>query len=376
MRKELLIVIPAYNEKDNIENTVNLDDPNEPNTNSLQNHNFMQSVFDNKNRNHYHFPNEQLPSVVQSEQKQNCALHKQTSTMFLANKEITALLEFGNKVILLGSKDGGLSYIKIETVNNKNSFKKIYCYPICKEAISHMCRIDNMKIAVSSLDGKVSIYNITETGVRHLNTLSLHKGLARMVVLGDNNTCLSCGSDGYVCKIDVSSFRAQHILKEDSEITSIFKLNQSRRDILITSCLDSFSLGLWNLTTNQKEFTIPNVHSFSPNGIIELPGKRIVVANYSEPISLTLIDINSGRIIRRIKDKTFIKANTSIYLRENSLYCISNKSFCQISLHSFDIENKLIDPEIKSRAGLTTRENGKYILIPNSKNGINVYTFP
>ena len=78
-----------------IENTVNLDDPNEPNTNSLQNHNFMQSVFDNKNRNHYHFPNEQLPSVVQSEQKQNCALHKQTSTMFLANKEITALLEFG-----------------------------------------------------------------------------------------------------------------------------------------------------------------------------------------------------------------------------------------------------------------------------------------
>ena len=165
------------------------------------------------------------------------------------------------------------------------------------------------------------------------------------------------------------------MFKEDSEITSIFKLNKSRQDIVITSCLDSFSLGFWNYFTKTKEASISKVHSFYPNGIIELPGERIIVANYSEPISLCLIDIRRQQIVDRIEDKKYIKATTSLYLQGNNIYCISNKSFCQISLSPFKIENKLIDPEIKPRAGLIMVENGKYILIPNTKNGINVYTF-
>ena len=196
-----------------------------------------------------------------------------------------------------------------------------------------------------------------------------------MVISLNNSTCLSCGSDGYVCKIDLLSSKMEHICKEDSEITSIIKLNKSRQDILITSCLESFSLGFWNYTTKRKETSISNVHSFYPNGIIELPEERIIVANYSEPILLCLIDIRRKQIVQRIEDKKYIKATTSLYLQDNNIYCISNKSFCQISLSSFKIENKLIDSEIKPRAGLITVENGKYILIPNSKSGINVYSF-
>ena len=290
-------------------------------------------------------------------------------------KEITALLELRNKMILLGSKDGFLTLIKIEIINNKSSFRKIVTQPISKEPISHMCILDSLKIAASSLDGRVYMCCITESNISVRATVQAHKGFARMVISLNNSTCLSCGSDGYVCKIDLLSSKMEHICKEDSEITSIIKLNKSRQDILITSCLESFSLGFWNYTTKRKEESISNVHSFYPNGIIELPEERIIVANYSEPISLFLIDIRKKQIVQRIEDKKYIKATTSLYLQDNNIYCISNKSFCQISLSSFKIENKLIDSEIKPRAGLITVENGKYILIPNSKSGINVYSF-
>jgi hypothetical protein len=358
------------------ENSIKPFDSNDFNIdNNIQYHHHLnQSVYGSGNQNHDYFPNEQRP-LIPSEQQQSCALNKQSTKMLLANKEITALLELRNKMILLGSKDGFLTALKVEIVNNKSSFKKIATQPISKEPISHMCIIDSIKIAASSLDGKVYICYITESNITVQAKVQAHKGFARMVILLNNYTCLSCGSDGYVYKIDLLSSKLEPICKEDSEITSIFKLNKSRQDIVITSCLDSFSLGFWNYIRKTKEASIPKVHSFYPNGIIELPEEKIIVANYSEPISLCLIDIRRKQIVCRIEDKKYIKATTSLYLQGNNIYCISNKSFCQISLSSFKIENKLIDPEIKPRAGLIMVENGKYILIPNSKNGINVYTF-
>ena len=357
-----------------IENSIKPHDSNYFNIDNNIHHHLNQSIFGTGNQNYDCFPNEQRP-LIPSEQQQSCALNKQSTKMLLANKEITALLELRNKMILLGSKDGFLTALKVEIVNNKSSFKKIATQPISKEPISHMCIIDSLKIAASSLDGKVYICYITESNISVQANVQAHKGFARMVISLNNYTCLSCGSDGYVYKIDLLSSKIDPLFKEDSEITSIFKLNKSRQDIVITSCLDSFSLGFWNYFTKTKEASISKVHSFYPNGIIELPGERIIVANYSEPISLCLIDIRRQQIVDRIEDKKYIKATTSLYLQGNNIYCISNKSFCQISLSSFKIENKLIDPEIKPRAGLIMVENGKYILIPNTKNGINVYTF-
>ena len=358
-----------------IENSIKPFDSNNLNIdNNIQYNPLNQSVYGTGIHNYNYFPNEQRP-LIPSEQQQSCALNKQSTKMFLANKDITALLEFRNKMILLGSKDGFLTLIKIEIINNKSSFRKIVTQPISKEPISHMCILDSLKIAASSLDGRVYMCCITESNISVRATVQAHKGFARMVISLNNSTCLSCGSDGYVCKIDLLSSKMEHICKEDSEITSIIKLNKSRQDILITSCLESFSLGFWNYTTKRKEASISNVHSFYPNGIIELPEERIIVANYSEPISLFLIDIRQKQIVQRIEDKKYIKATTSLYLQDNNIYCISNKSFCQVSLSSFKIENKLIDSEIKPRAGLITVENGKYILIPNSKSGINVYSF-
>ena len=315
-----------------IENSIKPFDSNNLNIdNNIQYNPLNQSVYGTGIHNYNYFPNEQRP-LIPSEQQQSCALNKQSTKMFLANKDITALLEFRNKMILLGSKDGFLTLIKIEIINNKSSFRKIVTQPISKEPISHMCILDSLKIAASSLDGRVYMCCITESNISVRATVQAHKGFARMVISLNNSTCLSCGSDGYVFKIDLLSSKMEHICKEDSEITSIIKLNKSRQDILITSCLESFSLGFWNYTTKRKETSISNVHSFYPNGIIELPEERIIVANYSEPILLCLIDIRRKQIVQRIEDKKYIKATTSLYLQDNNIYCISNKSFCQISL--------------------------------------------
>lgn len=311
-----------------------------------------------------------------SNKTENQDLVKVVTHNNICEKEITAMIELLHNGIVIGTKDGIVCALNMKYSSN-SEYKIIYEKQVHSDRISFICKFKDKQIITSSYDGHISILSISSNGINIEYFVKAHQEYIRKVIKFNNDYIISCGSDFIIRFSNPSNpnnKNSNFILKEQSDVYCIIKLEQTEGNILVSSCQDA-SIGFWNLQTQKKVYAIHNVYTFSPNGMIELPNGMFAVAHYDVPYSIKIVDPLTYVITREIQGGNLIKVNASLCLRNNkSLCCVSDNVYCQIALKDFSLECQNEYTGAKGNLGVVVTEREKYILIPNNSKGINIYS--
>lgn len=202
-----------------------------------------------------------------------------------------------------------------------------------KYAIYYITQLFNTKLVSCSADKSIKIWVIFEFSYQCEYTIdNAHDNVIMKVIQLSNNKIASCSYDGTI-KAWNSNSPYNHIItlteKKNSLISSIIQLNG--KEILISG---SNEIRIWNLLIYQCETKIKNVSCTSPNSLIEVKNKNIIVGgkglfvilNMKYEIVKMIENYGIGEInsIVKLKDGDFLLGN------EYGRLCLCNETFDKI----------------------------------------------
>ena len=192
-------------------------------------------------------------------------------------KIITEHNDFVNNLIVL--QDGrfaSCSNDKSIKIFNQITYRCDITIKGHKYAIYYITQLINSKLVSCSADKSIKIWVIFELTYQCEYTIdNAHDNLIMKVIQLSNHRIGSCSYDGTI-KIWNSNSPYNHIItlkeKKNSLISSIIQLNC--KETLISG---SNEIRIWNLLIYQCETKIKDVSCTSPNSLIEVNNKNIIV---------------------------------------------------------------------------------------------------
>ena len=237
-----------------------------------------------------------------------------------------------------------------------------------------ICELSNQRLVSCSSDHTIKIWRIGQKDLSLLSTLTNHTNYVCKAIPLPHNKFASCSYDNTV-RIWNSDNPYQPLATLTHGGGVYYLLQLKKKDILVTSCCGDSSLYFWNSSTYQKLNTIKNVYTDVSEHMIELPNGNIAVSSYVSPYPIVIINPTNYSIIKEIKDQEYITtysalclfdAYSFIYVRDGKFLQISNNNEYEILFKTKSEE------QLYGWSGIINIENGKYLIIGNKSNGLEI----
>ena len=317
------------------------------------------------------------------------------------------------------TRSGVPPLFKIKSFNNEIRIEHIHSR---NWGFSPIILSDDRVVATTGNDGTgISICTInyeTKTWEQSIKKETAHTGRIRSFLELSNNILLSCSED-CLLKLwrlsdnDITEFKS--IKAHDNEITKLISLDASctqfasssvdktivvwngltpfnrvavlrceaavnnmlyvrSTNSLIASCHEH-SLEFWDVRTRTRTQSIRGVFTtYSINSMIELPHKRVALSTNNSDNAIVIVDASKCVVVKEITLKGFITHCSSLCLVDDSSFVyVYDGRVVQIAIKDFSIIYKTTtEKALNGFYGILSAEKGKYMLISNNTNGINV----
>ena len=338
-------------------------------------------------------------------------------TFFAKHKHITHIQSKLHDTIM--TRSGVPPLFKIKSFNNEIRIEHVHSR---NWGFSPIILSDNRVVATSGNDGTdISICTINyegKTWEQSVKKENAHTGRIRSFLELPNNILLSCSED-CLLKLwrihdnDIIEFKS--IRAHDNEITKLISLDGSSTQFasssvdktiilwngvtpfhsiavfrceaavnnmlyvrstnsLIASC-NEHGLEFWDVRARKRMHSIKGLFTtYSINSMIELPHKRVALSANNADNAIVIIDASKCVVVKEITLKGVISHCSSLCLVDDSSFVyIYEGKVVQVAIKDFSIVYKTTtEKTLNGFYGLLLAENGKYMLISNSTNGINV----
>ena len=170
----------------------------------------------------------------------------------------------------------------------------------------------------------------------------------------------------------VSPFHSFAVLRCEAAVNNMMYVRSTNSLIV---CCHEYGLEFWDLREHKLTQSIKGVFTkYSINSMIELPYKRVALSTDNADNAIVIIDASKCVVLKEITLKGVITHCSSLCLIDDSsfMYAYEGK-VVQIALKDYSVISKLTtEKALIGLHSLLPVENGKYILISNNTNGINV----
>ena len=290
------------------------------------------------------------------------------------NTPVYSIIELNDLRIAIGGYDGCIRIYSVDF--------RIGEYKVDIECEVHNDRVNSMvnivngnKMVSGSADMTVKVWEVSKTEISLIKTLLNHKDYVYTIILLSDNRFASCSRDKTIIIWNsTDSFNEITTLHEQFNVYSILHM-KNKQDTLISGG-DVNSVCVWNINSYQKETVIECCGAKTLNGIIEL-NKGLIAVNGGNSYSIDIIDVIMGKVIYKVKDKTFIVGNdyySSICLLTNEVFVyVHSECLCEVFIKELKIGfKKKIKGEFCGRGAIVVNK-GKYILIGDCFDGVTVF---
>lgn len=338
-------------------------------------------------------------------------------TFFGKNEHITHIQSKIHDTIM--ARSGVPPLFKIKSFNNEIRIEHIHSR---NWGFSPIILSDNRVVAPSGNEGTgISICAInyeTKTWEQSIKKETAHSGRIRSFLELPNNVLLSCSED---CLLKLWRLADNDLLElkciraHDSEITKLISLDDSctqfasssvdktivlwngvtpfhkiavlrceapvnnmlhvrSTNSLIASCHEH-GLEFWDMRTRTRTQSIKGSSTtYSINSMIELPHKRVAISTNNADNAIVIIDASKCVVVKEITLKGFITHCSSLCLVDDSSFVyVYDGRVVQIAIKDFSVIYKTTtEKALNGFYGVLSAEHGKYMLISNNTNGINV----
>ena len=288
-----------------------------------------------------------------------------------SQNDVWSPLELKDKRIATGGSDGSISICSIDYEN------KTYTVDIKHEnahfnSVISLCELDDGKLVSASYDMTIKVWSINENNLELIKTIEGKNMISPIwkVIKLTNNRFASCSTDGIIKVFNSETYEKITSMKCSSSVYSILQL--TNKEILVSTCGNRV-LYFWDLTTYKRKASIKGINVVESSHMIELQNGFLALSTYSENYPIIIVDPNNYEIVKEIKNMEFIKSNSSLCTYDDHSFIYAKGGFfVQFSSTDYEILYASKTEQNLDGYGGITVANGKYLIIPNNEQGVNI----
>ena len=290
----------------------------------------------------------------------------------IAEGYVYSLLELSDKRIATGSQNGTISICVIDYEEETWS-QAIKLENAHKGFIFSLCELKHNVLLSSSNDSVVKMWKISESELTLTNELNIHSSTTWKIITLTNNRWASCSTD-HTVKI-FSNNEPYDTLSSLVHADCVYSIIQLKnKEILVSSCGAS-SIDFWDLTEYQKEYTLKGIYSRGANHMIELQNGFIAVSSEKHGKPILIIDPIKHAIVKEITEEGYIPHSSQLCIwGDMSFFYAGSGCLLQISLLNYKVIFKSnSETQLRGNSGIIATNGGKYLIIDNDDNGVEIF---
>ena len=295
------------------------------------------------------------------------------------NYEFNPIILSDNRLVAASGNEG--TDISICAINYEN---KTWEHSIKKENahtghIRSFLELPNNILLSCGEDCLIKYWRISDTDITEFKSVRAHDNeITKLLTIESAPTPQYASSSidkTIILWNGVSPFHSAAVLRCEAAVNNMMYVRSTNS--LIASCVQH-GLEFWDLRALKRTQSIKGVFTaHSINAMIELPYKRVALSSDNADKPIVIVDAVKCVVLKEITLKGVITHCSSLCMVDDAsfMYMYEGK-VVQVALRDYSVISKsTADKTLNGLHGLITIDNGKYILISNSTNGISVCTF-
>ena len=295
------------------------------------------------------------------------------------NCEFNPIILSDNRLVAASGNEG--TDISICAINYEN---KTWEHSIKKENahtghIRSFLELPNNILLSCGEDCLIKYWRISDTDITEFKSVRAHDNeITKLLTIESAATPQYASSSidkTVILWNGVSPFHSAAVLRCEAAVNNMMYVRSTNS--LIASC-SQHGLEFWDLRALKRTQSIKGVFTaHSLNAMIELPYKRVALSSDNADKPIVIVDAVKCVVLKEITLKGVITHCSSLCMVDDAsfMYMYEGK-VVQVALRDYSVISKsTAEKTLNGLHGLIPIDNGKYILISNSTNGISVCTF-
>ena len=290
----------------------------------------------------------------------------------IAEGYVYSLLELHDKRIATGSQNGTISICAIDYEEETWS-QAIKLENAHKGFIFSLCELKDNVLLSCSNDSVVKMWKISESELTLMKELNIHSSTTWKIITLTDNRWATCSTDRTVKILSQEEpYDTLSSLVHSDCVYSIVQLKN--KETLVTSC-GATSIDFWDLKEYQKEYTLKGIYSRGANHMIELQNGFIAVSSEKHGKPILIIDPIKHAIVKEITEEGYIPHSSPLCAwGDMSFFYAGSGCLLQVSVPSYKVIFKSnSETQLRGNSGIIATNGGKYLIIDNDDNGVEIF---